>query len=231
MSLPDGQARSTPLLERATTTEVAAAILREMILDAELKGGEPLRQDLLARRLGISRTPLREALNRLATEGLVRMDPHRGAVVVRATAEELREIYEVRVLLEREAAYRAALRCSDEDLRELHAIIEQQRESIDPRAFAKSNTEFHERFCAIAGQRTLSEIITGLRNRSEVYIRLLAGMPTSLERAYDEHLAIVTALERRDQKAVVRTVSDHLASTVRTVAALIETTKGTDDGH
>jgi len=58
-----------PLLERATTTEVAADILREMILSAELGGGEPLRQDLLAKRLGISRTPLREALNRLASEG------------------------------------------------------------------------------------------------------------------------------------------------------------------
>lgn len=210
------------ILERATTTGVAADILREMILAAELKAGEPLRQDLLARRLGISRTPLREALNRLATEGLVRMDPHRGAVVARPSAAELQEIYEVRVLLEKEAALRAAKRCTPEDIADLRAILERQHADEDPRGFAKSNAEFHDRLCAMADQHTMSELITGLRNRSEVYIRLLATMPTSLDRAFREHEAIVEALAQHDPKGVVRAVTDHLASTVSTVTSLID---------
>jgi len=211
-----------PLLERATTTEVAADILREMILSAELRGGEPLRQDLLAKRLGISRTPLREALNRLATEGLVRMDPHRGAVVSRPSADELREIYEVRLVLETEAARRAAKRCTPEDLADLRAILEAQKASEDPAFFARSNAEFHDRLSAIAAQRTLAELVTGLRNRSEVYIRLLAGMPSSLDRARGEHEAIVEALESGNERAVLRAVTDHLRSTVQSVSALIE---------
>lgn len=220
-----------PILERATTTEVAADILREMILAAELKGGEPLRQDLLARRLGISRTPLREALNRLATEGLVRMDPHRGAVVARPSAIELREIYDVRVLLEKEAAVRAAKRCTAEDIADLRAMLERQRAHDDPREFAKANAEFHDRICAVAGHRTLAELITGLRNRSEVYIRLLAGMPTSLERAVSEHAAIVAALEQQEPRAVVRAMTGHLVSTVSTVTSLIEVGGDGNDGR
>jgi DNA-binding GntR family transcriptional regulator len=220
-----------PILERATTTEVAADLLREMILGAELKAGEPLRQDLLARRLGISRTPLREALNRLATEGLVRMDPHRGAVVARPSATELREIYEVRAVLEKEAAQRLAKRCSPEDIEDLRAILEQQRQALDPRDFARSNAEFHDRVFAIAGQRTLSELITGLRNRSEIYIRLLAGMPPSRDRAFRQHVAIVEALEERNSKAVVRAMTDHLASTVSTVSSLMRIEGEDYDGH
>ena len=211
-----------PLLERATATEVAAGILREMILSAELPGGEPLRQDALAKQLGISRTPLREALNRLSTEGLVRMDPHRGAIVSRPSADELREIYEVRLIIEIEAARRAARACTDRDTADLHEIMESQRASDDPRLFARSNAAFHDRLFAIANQRTLSDLITGLRNRSEVYIRLLAGMPVSVSRARDEHSAMVDALEQRDEAELVSVVSRHLASTVASVTALID---------
>jgi DNA-binding GntR family transcriptional regulator len=220
------------VLERATTTEVAVGILREMILSAELRGGEPLRQDLLAKRLGISRTPLREALNRLATEGLVRMDPHRGAVVVRPSAEELREVYEVRVILETEAARQAVCACTDQDVADLLVILESQRASEDPLSFAKSNAKFHDRVYAIANKRTLSELITGLRNRSEVYIRLLAEMPVSVSRARDEHAAIVAALAARDEEAVVHAVAGHLASTVNAVSKIIETPgQETHDGR
>lgn len=221
-----------PVLQRATTTEVAVGILREMILSAELRGGQPLRQDLLAKRLGISRTPLREALNRLATEGLVRMDPHRGVVVSRPTAAELREIYEVRLILETEAARQAARACTDQDVADLRVILELQRTSEEPWFFAKSNAKFHDRVYAIAEQRTLSELITGLRNRSEVYIRLLAEMPLSLSRAREGHDAIVTALAARDEESVVHAVADHLASTVSSVSALIETPgQETHDGR
>ena len=215
-----------PLLERATTTEVAAGILREMILSAELRGGEPLRQDALAKQLGISRTPLREALNRLATEGLVRMDPHRGAIVARPSAEELREIYEVRLILEIEAARQAARACTDRDTDDLHEIMESQRANDDPRLFATSNAVFHDRLIAIANQHTLSDLITGLRNRSEVYIRLLAGTPVSVSRARDEHSAMVDALERRDEPELVSVVAMHLASTVASVSALIDAPRG-----
>ena len=101
--------------------------------------------------------------------------------------------------------------------------MESQRAIDDTRQFARSNAEFHDRLCAIGNQRTLGELITGLRNRSEVYIRLLAGMPASLTRALEEHSAIVAALARRDEDGIVEAVANHLASTVNSVSTLIDT--------
>ena len=93
MSLANGDGAPL-LLDRTTATEAATDALRSLILSGDIPGGSPLRQDDLAKRLGVSRTPLREALQRLTVEGLIRMDHHRGAVAAVPSIAELREIYD-----------------------------------------------------------------------------------------------------------------------------------------
>ncbi len=93
-----------------TAGALAYSVLRQAILTGVLEPGEPLRQDALAEALGVSRIPVRSALFRLESDGLIRLRPHRGAVVSVLTGEQVREIYAIRILLESEAMRQAGLR-------------------------------------------------------------------------------------------------------------------------
>src|SRR6516225_8008324 len=105
-------------------SDFMASLLRELIISGDLKPGEQLRQRDLAERFGVSVTPVREALRWLESEGLVRYDAHKGATVVEAEAGATREKYQIRAVLEGLAAFLAAPRISDEDIRELESYNE-----------------------------------------------------------------------------------------------------------
>src|SRR5690606_14646120 len=96
--------------------------LRELILKGEFKMGERLMQEEWAQKLGVSRMPLREALRQLEVEGLVRIEPRRGAVVTPVSTEDIEEIYQLRALLEGEAVVKSLPFLDEEDIRELEAI-------------------------------------------------------------------------------------------------------------
>lgn len=214
-----------PLLaRRVTATEAAADAVRELILSHDLPVGAALHQDDLARRLGVSRTPLREALNRLATEGLVRLDAHHGAVVASPSSEEFLEIYEARKLLETHTGRLAANRCTPADVEDLVELLDGHPGPLDAAAAARLNAAFHDRLYAIAGQGVLAEMITGLRNRSEVFVRLLFSAPQRAERAARDHREMVSALADGDENRLMQLIDAHLGGTVHDVIPLI-------DGH
>ncbi|HVC13811.1 MAG TPA: GntR family transcriptional regulator [Acidimicrobiales bacterium] len=211
-----------PLIpRRVTATEAAADAVRALILSYDLEVGAPLRQHELARRLGVSRTPLREALNRLATEGLVRLDPHHGAVVASPSRGELVEIYETRMLLEVHAGRLAARRVVPGDVDELEDLVERHERAVDAATAARANADFHHRLYAIAGQRVLAETITALRNRSEAFVRLLFGVPQRAAQAAAEHRRMVAALVNGDEGELVTLIGAHLDATVNDVIPLI----------
>jgi DNA-binding GntR family transcriptional regulator len=112
------------MLDRDTTAKVVAERLRDEIQDGTLSPGTRLRQNEVARRFGVSTTPVREAFAQLQAEGLVRIDPHRGAVVFRPTTDDLVEFYEIREVLESLAVVRAIPR--------LAALIENLRDASTP---------------------------------------------------------------------------------------------------
>jgi DNA-binding GntR family transcriptional regulator len=219
-----------PLLERTTASVAATDALRSMILAGELPAGEPLRQDDLAGWLGISRTPLREAFNRLAAEGLIRMDPHRGAVVSRPNVAELTEIYEVRTILEIEAGSRAIDRITSQDVDHLERLVTTHLNISDPADFAQANAEFHDRIYTIAASQTLFQMISGLRNRSETFIRLVASSPQRIQHANVEHRSMVTALAAHDREALTTAIRQHLETTVASIVALTDESRSNIEG-
>jgi DNA-binding GntR family transcriptional regulator len=161
-------------LPQRTMTEQVMARLRDMILSGELAPGSRLDQNDLARRFGVSLVPLREALARLQSSGLVRIVPHRGVFVEALSVEELLDIYQVREALEDLASRLAAPRLSAADLATLDRLkieMEQTAKIDDFDAFLDLHRDFHFTIYRAAGRRHLLQLLTQLWDLSARYRR------------------------------------------------------------
>ncbi|MGH3342714.1 MAG: GntR family transcriptional regulator [Carbonactinosporaceae bacterium] len=194
--------------------------LRRVILSGELAGGTRLVQADLAKQLGVSTTPVREALRDLATEGLIRLDPHRGAIVRELKLDEVREIYELRKLLEPVSIRRAVERITTAQLdraAELSAALEAQDE---PGRWVELNRAFHAVFASASDSPRLEAILEGLRDGAAVYIGLSIKIrPRQMTSGNADHRALLKAVRRRDADAAVRIQVRHLESTMRAIEA------------
>lgn len=201
---------------RQTAHEFVRSVLRRAILSGELSGGARLVQAELASLLEVSTTPVREALRELASEGLIRFDPHRGAVVQELSGEELREIYAIREILEPVALRQAVPKLTDEvidRLRVLHEKMAQEPHSAD---WVDANRRFHMTIYEAAASPRLASIIGGLEDASVMYIGAsLKEVPSLLSDAVHDHGEILKALERRDAEGAVEAVVRHLGLAVR----------------
>lgn len=209
-------------IDRTTATEAAAKALRAIILSGEVPAGAPLRQDEIAGRLGVSRTPLREALQRLEAEGLVRLDVHRGAVVAKPSIAQVSEIFELQEVLEAIAGRRAAALRADADLAELRAMLAAHARIEEPGSWEKANVAFHARLYEIAGKPLLSELIGVLRNRSGLYVHMLAAAPEGRSRADREHQEMVAALADGDGDRIEVLIRHHLRTTLEWLKSVID---------
>ena len=205
---------------RPSIVDTCASQLREMIADGTLAAGQPLRQDELAAQLGISRTPIREAIARLQAEGLAVLKPNRGATVFKPSPDELKQIYEIRMLLEPYAAKIAVKMVTREVIAKLRSLYEQMQDS-PPWMFFQINREFHLTLYETAQHNELYELIKALRYRSDPYIRILAGGGGS-EAAQRGHDALINAVTDGDEEAASAITYDHLAQTLATVTAIID---------
>src|SRR3954468_1534576 len=158
----------------ANSSAVAADLIREAILDGELAAGARLKEDELAARLEVSRTPVREALRRLEVEGLVVHEAKRGAAVRSYSAEELDDMYRLRALLEGYAARRAAERMTPEVLEQLRASCRRferlaGRRGASIRDLARENMIFHECVLLAAGDERLADMVRSVIHLPLVY--------------------------------------------------------------
>ena len=213
-------AEVTPL-PRSTVRETTLLAMRNMIISGQLAVGQPLRQDDLAAKLGISRTPLREALQTLATEGLVRIDPHRGAVVTQPSLQALFDTYQVREAVEVVAGREAATRSTREHADGVARILADLSSARDYDRWADLNTQFHAAIYAIVPNTQLLALIEMLRNRAEVYVRILARQDVAARNADDSHEQMLAALRRNDPDTMESLVRSHLRATVDAVAPLL----------
>ncbi|NWG18780.1 MAG: GntR family transcriptional regulator [Chloroflexi bacterium] len=201
-----------------TMTEQVLARLRDMILSGELAPGSRIDQNELARRFGVSLVPLREALARLQSSGLVRIVPHRGVFVESLSADELLDIYQVREALEEQAARLAAPRLSDADLAaidRLQAELERTAITGDFDAFLDLNREFHFTIYRASGRRYLLQLIDQLWDLSARYRRFqLHAFPDRARASLFETQAIVAACRRRDPDALAWMVRYKVHQTV-----------------
>jgi DNA-binding GntR family transcriptional regulator len=167
----------------------------------------------LAANLGVSRGPIREALGRLATEGLVAVRPRRGAVVSALTAAEFLEAYQVREALEAQAVRLAAPRLTDEDRQRLRTLIEEQERLVkagDVDGFFGSNAAFHELLVRASGNGTLIDMYQQLLGHMGRYRMRSLALRGTLERSVAEHRAIVRALLRGDTDRAVHLMGEHI---------------------
>ena len=204
-------------VSRVSVADEIASLLRQRIMMGELRPGMLLRQDEIASQFGASRTPLREALQRLAQDGLVRMD-RRGATVVAISLEDLIELYDMRAVLEAMVARDVAPRITDAQLDELASILE-ELDTSDGERWIELNRRFHNRTYEFSGKPQWIEMIRSLGLRADVYVSLV-GVPARRESAAREHQEILSALRARDAERAGHAVAAHLRTTVLTAGAI-----------
>ena len=199
----------------ANYSAVAADLIREAILDGELPAGARLKEDELAERLDVSRTPVREALRRLEAEGLVVHEPKRGAAVRSYTPEELDDMYRLRALLEGYAARLAAERMTPEVLDQLRAsclrferLAGRRRAAI--RDLARENMIFHECVLLAAGDQRLADMVRSVIHLPLVYRASVWFTDAEKQASVDGHERVVDALARGDADAAARLMEEHV---------------------
>jgi DNA-binding GntR family transcriptional regulator len=211
-------------LQRLTLADAAAEKLRGLIGEGTLAPGERLTEAELSARLGISRIPVREALRALAGEGLVAIEPHRGAVVTPVTPEEVDEVFPVLAALEGCAGELAASRMGEterEEIATLHAAMLAAHKAGRRSDFLAHNETIHDRIVAAAGNPTLAALHRALSLRLK-RIRYVAQVEeSSWEQSVAEHAAMMDALARRDGRALGAALREHLASKQAAVRAAV----------
>jgi DNA-binding GntR family transcriptional regulator len=200
------------LVPNSLHDEVAAQ-LRDRIFAGELMPGTFLDEAQLAQQMKISRTPLREALKVLTSEGLVRHEPRRGSFVNEVTAQDLDEIFPVIALLEGQCARLAAEHASDADLQALEAL----HDKLGRHAKAKRindyyavNYAIHEAIIALADNRWLAQVIGDLRKFLKLARLQQLHAPGRLDQSLSEHMAVFAALKARDADGAEAAMRTHL---------------------
>lgn len=191
--------------------EAAYRHIRNAIQSRQLKPGERLREIDLAKHAGLSRTPIREALSRLETEGLVSRDPMRGVVVAQLDTSMLSELYYMREVLEGTAARLVAQHASDVEISILDDLCQQYEAALgDEAALTDSNRRFHETLYRFSHNRYLLNMVTVLHDA----LSLLGGTTLShAERAEEtlrEHRAVTAAIRARDADAAEQALRAHI---------------------
>jgi DNA-binding GntR family transcriptional regulator len=200
--------------------ETVAAALRLDILRGRVTAGARLDIDEIAARHGVSRTPVRDALKQLDGEGLVQVLPYRGVVVTRLAAEDLRELFAIRIALERLAVAQAAASISGAELDGLRKILKRMdRARFRDQSWVTLNISFHDAVHAASRWPRLIEMIRVQRTNVERYVRASAA-DLGTEAQQQDHWALLEALAARDAAAAQAVIERHLGRTVETLVRL-----------
>jgi DNA-binding GntR family transcriptional regulator len=205
-----------PLADEGSITDRTAAALRSAILNGDLEPNTLHVVHNVAEQLGVSRTPVREALIRLAAEGMVRVQRNRGFIVLHSSAEDLIEIFSLRLLLEVPAARAAAVLAGPEEIAQLDAHIALMRDAMDTddaETFLKADREFHRTLLLAGGNERLAEFVDSLRN-----VVLSSGVSTanrteSIEEILEPHLELLSCVSAHDPIATGQSMKEHLLNT------------------
>lgn len=206
-----------PVLVRRRATDEVYDILRASILEHRFLPGDRLFVDQLAARLGVSLTPVRHALQQLATEGLVEIRPRSGTFVASLTDADISETFEIRRALECLAAETAVANITEDELKRMRRLVWQLSEPVENEAgrvrHEQDNSDFHRMIMEASGNRRLTAMYEDLKAHLQIARVHSMSVQDSMARLPDEqreHEDIMTALEARDRAALVDALSAHI---------------------
>ncbi len=191
--------------------------LRDAIFGGALRAGEALSVPELARRLNVSRSPVREAVLALVAQGLAVEQPRRGVVVATIAEQDLVAIHEVREFLEAGAARLAAARIDEAGIERLRRILAEQKRAVndkDAAGYFRTNSQLHGAIAAAAGNPRLEQILRTLENQMRIALNRAANDERHIRAGYAEHRHVVDAIAKRDEDAAEQAMRTHIASTI-----------------
>lgn len=200
-------------LENLTLWQRVHEHLRQEILDNRLPPDSELNEVALSQSLGVSRGPVREAIGRLASEGLVTVRPRRGAVVTALSAQEFLSAYQLREALETLAIKLAVPRLGPADLDRLQRLVDEMvgaADASDVDAFFRANAAFHATFVAASENAMLQDTMSRILGQMGRYQMRSVALRGSLRRSIDEHSAILTAVRAGDADEAARLLGEHI---------------------
>ena len=206
--------------------DVVFNTLRQAILRGELKPGERLMEIQLANKLGVSRTPIREAIRKLELEGLVNMIPRKGAEVAEITEKNLRDVLEVRGALEELAVRLACDKITEEQIAELKRAAKDFKFTLrsgDITKIAEADVKFHDVIYEATDNRRLIQLLNNLREQMYRYRVEYLKNESAHPKLLAEHEEIIEKIEKREKQAAVDVVCQHISNQVVAVADTIRT--------
>jgi len=187
--------------------------LKRFIVERQIPPGGKLNEGELANALGISRTPVREAINRLEKEGLVEIFPQRGAFVVQFSEKDIFELFLIRENLEGLAAYLAAGNISEPALSRLEECLQGFEEPFgekDTRRYAREDFKFHQTIVMLSDARRLINLVSALHDHIRIYRLTTVGVSGRVKASLAEHRHILEALRRKEPEEAERRMREHI---------------------
>lgn len=208
--------------------DVVFNTLRQAILRGELKPGERLMEIQLANKLGVSRTPIREALRKLELEGLVNMVPRKGAEVADITEKSLRDVLEVRKALEELSVQLACEKITEEEIEELKRVAERFKDTLDDQdvtKIAEADVAFHDVIYTATDNQKLILLLNNLREQMYRYRVEYLKKEEAYPQLIAEHEELIDNISKRKKEEATRIMCEHIDNQVATVINVIHTKK------
>ncbi|GAB6902217.1 GntR family transcriptional regulator [Kineosporia succinea] len=200
------------LTRDSTFSRRTEAVLRDMILDGQMAPGERINEVSLAQALGISRGPLREAIQRLAAEGLLTVISHRGAFVRTFERYQVDELYDLRTALESHVVRLVCQRATDEEVAALGELVRETGAiiSASPDAAYPADHDLHTRLIELARNETMGRATLEAQRQIQLARRMSAKAPARARDALGEHQDLIAAIQRRDADRAAALMTEHL---------------------
>ncbi|MDB5761599.1 MAG: GntR family transcriptional regulator [Herminiimonas sp.] len=205
---------------RKTAVELVVEKLRNRILNGKLAPGSQLRQESLAEELGVSRIPLREAFRLLSSEGLVELQPHRGAFVSLVSAEEVEELFELRQKIEPWLVEEAAAKISEDVLKQAARLVVEM-DKVKPERWGFLNWQLHEILYSAAEKPTALAMVKTLHDKSERYFRFQIVNAPIRKQSRTEHLELIKACRERKGSVAREVMQHHIQDAAVQILAIV----------
>jgi DNA-binding GntR family transcriptional regulator len=205
-----------PKIPRVNVSVAAYSSVKQVLLSSKYAPGARVDIEELCRDLGVSRTPIFDALNRLEAEGLVEIIPRKGVYLVTLSEEKAQELYEVREILEARATRLAARNMTDRQLEQLKRALDKQASCLasgDAQGYANATIKFHNSIIEAAGNKTLERLLNAVHSQMEALRLRTLYLPARLRQSFAEHRKIFEALSKRDPDRCERVAREHIVAT------------------